>query len=259
MKRYFLAIFILALLKTTHAQESGSHSGYLSITSEINMIVTINDSLEVYTPTEPILLPDGEYRLKANALNDRNWYSKTIKADFTITAGETTQVRLEAERYRLIQSDPGQAFLVTQQDSTLGKTPYILDYNDAFSILYLEKKGYLRKRIDITDQQWPMMVTLQREEELRQAISIPAQMKRPSPFRKYLKPGLAVTAVASNWLSFYLKRKADDYYDKYHSSSDLNRMNRYYDRTEQFDLYSAVMLGVSTAATVTFFYLLLSD
>lgn len=74
-----------------------------------------------------------------------------------------------------------------------------------------------------------------------------------------LKNTLIITAITSNWLSFYLKRQADDYYDKYRAGSNLKKINNYYDKTQQFDTLSGVMLGVSAAALSTYIYLTLSS
>ena len=83
--------------------------------------------------------------------------------------------------------------------------------------------------------------------------------KKPSVFKRCLKPGLIVTAIAANWTSFYLKRRADDFYDKYNATSSVSRMNHYYDKSVEFDVYSSIMLGVSATALSTYIYLLLTD
>jgi len=77
--------------------------------------------------------------------------------------------------------------------------------------------------------------------------------------KKNRKPALIVTAVAANWLSFYLKRRADDYYIEYRKSSSPSDMRRYYNTSADFDRYSTVALGISTAALSAFFFFLLSE
>jgi hypothetical protein len=83
--------------------------------------------------------------------------------------------------------------------------------------------------------------------------------KKPSIFKKSLKPGLITAAIAANWTSFYLKRRADDYYDKYNATSSISRMNHYYDKSVEFDVYSSIMLGVSVTALSTYIYLLFTE
>ncbi|MEJ2544764.1 MAG: PQQ-binding-like beta-propeller repeat protein [Calditrichaceae bacterium] len=83
--------------------------------------------------------------------------------------------------------------------------------------------------------------------------------KKKSKRQKYIKPALLATAVATNWASFYIKRKADDYYDIYRESSDLDRMEKYYNRAGDFDAYANIMLGVSAAALTIYFYYLMTD
>jgi hypothetical protein len=83
--------------------------------------------------------------------------------------------------------------------------------------------------------------------------------KKKSKRQKYIKPAFLATAVATNWASFYIKRKADDYYDIYRESSDLDRMEKYYNRAGDFDAYANIMLGVSAAALTIYFYYLMTD
>ncbi len=84
-------------------------------------------------------------------------------------------------------------------------------------------------------------------------------LQKSSNLKAYLKPALIITAVASNWASFYLKRKADDYYDIYLETSSLSKLNQYYDKSADFDAYASVMLGVSVAALSGYLYLLLTE
>ncbi len=77
--------------------------------------------------------------------------------------------------------------------------------------------------------------------------------------RQYSKPVLLSTAVLTNWLAFYLKRKADDNYRKYQQTSGLSEMKNFYDKTRQLDLYSNISLSVSAASLLSFFYLIIEE
>ncbi len=81
----------------------------------------------------------------------------------------------------------------------------------------------------------------------------------PKTKRDYTRSGLMVTAVLSNWVSFYLKRQADTYYGKYRHSVSLKDINYYYDKTSAFDRYSNALLIVSGVALSAYLYLLFSD
>ncbi len=85
------------------------------------------------------------------------------------------------------------------------------------------------------------------------------RQRNTSVYRTYLKPGLAALAIATNWASFYLKRKADDYYRRYHATSNLSKINEYYRQTQKFDRYSEIMLGISITGFTAYFALLLHD
>ena len=80
-----------------------------------------------------------------------------------------------------------------------------------------------------------------------------------SPLKKYIQPGTLVLAVVSNWTSFYLKRRADDYYDNYRQTTNLSKINHYYNQAANYDQYAVVMLGVSATALATYFYFLFTD
>lgn len=94
---------------------------------------------------------------------------------------------------------------------------------------------------------------------LKTIIDMPEYKTGHNNKRKYIRPGLVLTAVAANWTSFYLKRKADDYYEDYRRSSNVSKINKYYDRASSFDVYSSIMLGVSATALTTYLYLLVTD
>ncbi len=74
-----------------------------------------------------------------------------------------------------------------------------------------------------------------------------------------LKTSLILSALAANWLSFYLKRQADDYYKDYRRASSLAKLNNYYTKTRDFDVYSNIMLGISAAALSSYIYLTLTE
>jgi len=73
------------------------------------------------------------------------------------------------------------------------------------------------------------------------------------------KTTFLLSAIAANWLSFYLKRKADDYYDSYQSAASLGNINDNYNKSKQFDTYSGVALGISTAALSWYIYVMLTE
>ncbi len=81
----------------------------------------------------------------------------------------------------------------------------------------------------------------------------------PKTKRDYTRRGLVVTAILSNWASFYLKRQADNYYGKYQRAASLKNIHHYYDKTAEFDRYSNAMLIVSGVALSAYLYFLFSD
>ena len=82
---------------------------------------------------------------------------------------------------------------------------------------------------------------------------------KTSFFKRVVQPSLIVTAIAANWASFLSKRKADEFYLKYQQTSELSKMNYYYDKTTEYDRYASVLLGVSAATLSTYLFLLLIE
>ncbi len=76
---------------------------------------------------------------------------------------------------------------------------------------------------------------------------------------KWIKNSLIISAVVTNWLSFYMKNRADDSYEKYKSASSLDKIDKYYKRTTLYDNYSNVLLGVSLATLSGYIYMTLTE
>ena len=93
----------------------------------------------------------------------------------------------------------------------------------------------------------------------RQNNKLTFRYRKKSGRQKYFKPALLGAAIATNWASFYIKRKADDYYDIYRGTSNRDRMEKYYNKAGDYDVYANIMLGVSAAALTAYFYYLMTD
>jgi len=74
-----------------------------------------------------------------------------------------------------------------------------------------------------------------------------------------LKTGLLITSIAANWLAFYLKREADNNYNKYGQASSNSDINKFYDRASNFDNASSVALTISAMALTGYIYIALTE
>lgn len=74
-----------------------------------------------------------------------------------------------------------------------------------------------------------------------------------------IKSGLIFSAIAANWLAFYLKRQADANYSKYQSASSISAIKQYYDRAGKFDDASSILLGISATALCGYIYMVLTE
>lgn len=81
----------------------------------------------------------------------------------------------------------------------------------------------------------------------------------PKTKQEYTRRGLLTTAILTNWVSFYLKRRADDYYGKYRRASNIRKLTSYYNQTAEFDRFSNAMLLVSGVALTAYLYFIFSD
>lgn len=74
-----------------------------------------------------------------------------------------------------------------------------------------------------------------------------------------LKGGLLVTAIAANWLAFYLNREADKSYDKYLNASSSGAINKYWDQAQTLDTATQTLVGISAGALLGYIYLIWAE
>lgn len=75
----------------------------------------------------------------------------------------------------------------------------------------------------------------------------------------YLKNSLLFSAIVTNWLSFYLKREADGYYKQYGQAQSGNDIRKFKKKFNDYDDYSQIVLGISSAILSGYIYLSLTD
>ncbi|MGD9898170.1 MAG: hypothetical protein AB7T22_03485 [Calditrichaceae bacterium] len=256
---FYSIILILFNNLSLTAQENHEY-GCLIIQTDDVWKISIDDSINLESPITGYPMPAGTHNLRAKRLNEKNWTGLTVHKEFRIMALDTLIISLEPQAYRLLQSIPGDAGIFAINDSLIGKTPLYMNENIIFKKIYLQKKGYFRSDIDLASvDDWPVVVRLTPEKSSDQSLVTISRMKNPNGIKRLIKPGLVITAITSNWLSFYLKRMADDHYDSYRNTSNLSDMRRNYNKAKDFDNYSSIALGVSAAALSTYLYLLIFD
>ena len=95
---------------------------------------------------------------------------------------------------------------------------------------------YVKK--DTADTTWGKFPVWQRKVESKNKNVF--NFKNVSELRPLIKPGLIFSAIAFNWTSFYLKRRADDYYKDYQRTSVIRRMNNSYKKAALYDNLAAI-------------------
>lgn len=77
--------------------------------------------------------------------------------------------------------------------------------------------------------------------------------------KKYYRQSLVATTVVANWGAFYLKRRADNYYQQYLKAGNKNQIQKYYREATRYDNYATIALVVSGAALSAYLWFLFND
>jgi hypothetical protein len=75
----------------------------------------------------------------------------------------------------------------------------------------------------------------------------------------WFRESLILTSFISSWTAFMFKRKADQNYANYISSSIPVLMDRYYDEAQKFDRYTEIAIGVSVTALTIYMIWLITE
>lgn len=209
---------------------------------------------EIYLDTEfvgktPQLLqitPVDSHRIVVRAGDGSSWFARDYVRTFAAPEGDTLNIQAAFSRAYFLRSMPHDA-LVFLGDSLLGRTPLTLELDYAETpTLELRKEGYHPLTITIgpNSEQFRMFV-LERDEEFweTQRRQLHERLAVKSSRRRMAKWGGVLSLVAGT-SAILLKRKADDFYEKYRGTADPARMQRYISKTEDFDTYSGIAFGV---------------
>lgn len=213
----------------------------LIIKSDIqNLRIFINDSLE-YKDQFEFELNKGFYTIIIQEDSDR-WDAKTEIDSFYLDSCEIKTLLFSSDDEILIDSNPQDA-KVFIGDTLIGYTP--LQISKDFNQIILKKEGYSDKEILLDE----------RMSRISASLEFIGQFEREKFFDRSISKILFGSMIILGATAAYFKVKADNNYDEYLRSGNLN----YKDRTKDFDLISGVALGLTQINFGFLIYKIFSD
>ncbi len=229
-------------------------------TSHENLRVFVDGRAMGVTPLGVLKLPTGEHQLLLPHPNRVNWLDRDWVANVMIPEGDTLVVEVVFENSFKIDSQPFGAALFLNEKQ-IGTTPYFLKLRetDAASVR-LHKAGFVDTTLYIQGAgPRHFEVTLRPVEPSLQFQTRRAQTeRRRSKFKKIMYSTLGL-AVASGALALYFRKKGNDSYDRYLSTGDPQRFNRFLDDAKRYDRYAAISFGMFQASFAVSFYLFIKE
>jgi hypothetical protein len=202
-------------------------------------------------------LESGRYTLYAYEPNNLEWKPNSIKKQIEIIKGEHLQIDLSDFESVRIYSKPYNSY-VYSNNILMGRTPLILQTSKAQDqSLTIKKEGFNDYAFSLTDNQKQYMIELNRLDNYEHLTVLKSGAEN-NHFRWY-REGLIVTSVVSSWASFFFKKRADLNYNRYLRTAEPVQMVTSFRRTQDFDRYAEIALGVSLVSLGIYFFILIID
>ena len=252
--------YILCLIFLLHfagLTQTESNTGYLSVESDSGLDIYIDTTYIASHSFSHLVLPTGKYTLYAYKSNSLKWNKSGIQKQINIKADELLSVNLDTLETIRIYSNPFNCD-VYDNGSYLGKTPLMMNLPPLSShSLTIQKKGFKDYSLMLNEDQRDYKVQLQLLDQYIHNDVLKSGLNN-NDFKWY-KEGLIVTSVVSSWASFFCKRKADDYYDHYMHTADPLQMETSFRKTQDFDRYADIALGISLVSLGVYLFTLIID
>jgi len=237
--------------------QSERNTGFLSVDSDYNFDLYLDTMYIASRSFSNLALPPGNYILRAYDANDLSWQSRGFTRQVQILPGEHVKLTFDQQQAIHLYSKPfgSEVYL---NNELLGKTPLVVT-NPITNTekLTLKKTGFQEFNLFVNNNQKEYLVELKRKDDINQTLVF-----RAVPDKKHiswLREGLVVTSLVSSWASFFFKREADKNYEKYLRTADPFQMVTSFRKTQDFDRYAEIALGVSLVSLGTYLFLLLID
>jgi hypothetical protein len=237
--------------------QSKSKIGYLSVESDASLDIYIDTTYIASHSFSYLSLAAGKYTLYAYQSNSLKWNQSSIKKPIEIKHGEHLSINLNSLETFRIYSTPFNSD-VYANGTFLGKTPLAMNLSPVNGqALTIRKMGFEDYSLALNEDQREYQVQLRRLENHKHNYVLKSGPEK-SHFKWY-REGLIVTSVVSSWASFFYKRKADEYYDRYMHTADPFQMVMSFRRTQDFDRYADIALGISLVSLGIYLFILIID
>lgn len=264
--RKWVAMAALALMlifsKTAALDQNQISAGYLNIDVNLPGIPIIIDNKQIgVSPMTLVPLDTGRHTI--NALNPHRhlWGQLDFFKEIYIQPMETLTVKIDFPSLLSIRTEPDRAE-VRINDQFMGKTPLNTPFPDDLTVeLLLQKDGFQDFKIKLDSLEQPFLsVKLKEIDEIFNLKKFlkNQQQRQKSRYRR-ASYGFWTMSVLTGLSSIYFKRQADDNYQSYLNSGSYNKMNRYYDRTIQYDHYTNICLGLFQGCLFLSFYFMMKS
>lgn len=219
----------------------------LTIFSNPNQLEIRLDSVFIgNTPLENLIIDPGTHVIEAYSPNPGLWNSTNTTIRFHIESGRDTTINIRLQQSIKINSIPYHAELL-KNDRVLGLTPVsILFEENRGKEFRLEKRGYESVSFTLKEPRSRLfrLKPIQLVDAETESNSFMHSLAHTRLKSKFL---FLSGSVLTNWLAFYFKNLADDNYNKYLTTSNPQLMDKYWDKTQKFDRFSDISIGVSYA------------
>ena len=252
--RFYLLCLIITLTSSILIGQN-EQSGFLSITNNGNLNIYIDSVLIANHSFENLPLKPGVYSIRYEYPQKYNWFPGYLEQTINIIPDSCIQLKIDREKLIKINSFPFKSSLFLGEQC-IGTTPLLLMKDQYLSkALILKKNGYQNRRITITEKQDHYNIILDPLNEHTNSIVL-----KENYDKKYLhwnREGLIICSIITSWSAFLLKRQADRYYEKYETTTNPQLIDKYYDKTKNFDRYAEITFGASIISLCTYFYFLI--
>jgi hypothetical protein len=212
------------------------------------------------TPLPPLSLPAGNHQILVSHPRRGSWMAQDWWQDIRIFEQDTLKLDVVFKMSYTIRSEPYGADVLVE-GRKVGETPMYYQLNDdRIEQITITKKGFDDSTlvigdagkssydIDLAPSSKPSDIP-----GLAGVASETVQTTRRNPTILYAG---ATAALVTGALAFYLKKRANDNYDKYLKTGDSEQFSQYYDDANRYDNYfrlSFVGFQVSLVFTVLSF------
>ena len=223
-----------------------------------NNWVRIDSMLVGKTPLEGFSLPAGRHVIQVYPPQSGIWNLEERIYHVRIQPHQDTTITVNFSTPVLVNSLPYNAVLF--QDTTrLGSTPIYLPFEENLGRAFLLRKQGFKDYSFVLNSRKSILARLQHDERLADENEREKPQFLGMIGKRHLKSkfSLLALAAASHWASFYFKNRADSNFDRYERAADPVQRERFFDRTERFDTYSEISLGVSYVSLAGLIYMVI--